>query len=514
MDYVLLLGFLLFCLCMKPVVTFLLDKKDLHKYHQVNFLAGFTSLAHVWEHRHRARSEVLRQKHQSHAILRLGPNDLSFADVAAIKDIYGHYSPCRKDDMYNLTAGSHGNMLNVVDRDEHARKRRMLSHAFSTKNLENWEFKIREKTEHFVKHIDQCCTSPLSDSTVKPEDLKLKFRLYSNLLTIDVIADIAMSEKLGMIEQGSPTVNIDGGETSRPLNFIRSLHGAPRVSSPIIRTGSLFQTLKFLSWWLSSEVRSNWGESEKFTKIVSNLASKNIDKFSSTEKQSDFLGYLMLDKAGGLRSLERGELEAELHILLDAGSDTTAIALTNAVYYLLKSPKVLVALRREIDEALSGETIAPFSKVKNLPFLRACIDEGLRLSPPIARGLERKTPPEGMRIMDQHIAGNVTVAVPTYVIHRNPNIFEDPDAYNPHRWFGEKEKVDQMRAAFIPFSTGGRACIGRNITFIEQQIVLATLVYGYEFALPSKNWELQREEYFNYWPSEMPLKVWKRQLPT
>ena len=72
------------------------------------------------------------------------------------------------------------------------------------------------------------------------------------------------------------------------------------------------------------------------------------------------------------------------------------------------------------------------------------------------------------------------------------------------------EGMKDMRAAFIPFTTGARACLGRNITMMEQQILIATLVHRYDFALPSQEWELDWEEAFNLWPAQMPLKIWRR----
>lgn len=180
------------------------------------------------------------------------------------------------------------------------------------------------------------------------------------------------------------------------------------------------------------------------------------------------------------------------------------------MYYLIKSPQYLKKLREEVSGALFEKDVASYAQVKNLPYLKACLDESLRLSPPVSRGLERKTPPEGMQILGESIPGNVTVSVPTYTAHRDPDIFPDPEAFRPERWLVDDEKVKQMRAVFIPFSTGGRACIGRNITFIEQQILVATLVHRYDFALLSDDWTLDWEEAFNLWPAQMPLKIWRR----
>jgi benzoate 4-monooxygenase len=77
-----------------------------------------------------------------------------------------------------------------------------------------------------------------------------------------------------------------------------------------------------------------------------------------------------------------------------------------------------------------------------------------------------------MQSLGESIPGNVIVSVPTYVAYRDPGIFPAPEVFWPERWLEDEEKVKQMRAIFIPFSTDALACIGRNITFIAQQILL------------------------------------------
>ena len=104
----------------------------------------------------------------------------------------------------------------------------------------------------------------------------------------------------------------------------------------------------------------------------------------------------MEDKQGNSNGLEWGEINAEVNIMLNAGSTTTAIAMANVLYQLLKHPKVMKRLRKEIDSVLEAdEVIASYDKVKNLPFLRACLDESLRFSP-TTHGLGRETPPDWM----------------------------------------------------------------------------------------------------------------------
>ena len=197
--------------------------------------------------------------------------------------------------------------------------------------------------------------------------------------------------------------------------------------------------------------------------------------------------------------------------MLNAGSTTTAIAMTNVLFQLLKHPKVMERLRNEVDSVLEAdEVIAPYDKVKNLPFLRACLDESLRLFSPTTHGLGRETPPEGMWILDDFIGGGVTVSMSAYVVHRDETVFRKADQFIPKRWLGEEGK--ELQPYFLAFSAGARGCIGRNISYLEQTVLLASILHRYEFALPHPDWELERLETMNLLPGKMPVKVWRRDL--
>ncbi|KAJ5584429.1 benzoate 4-monooxygenase cytochrome P450 [Penicillium hispanicum] len=499
----LMLAAILAWVCVAPFAIYLYDPKRLRRYPNQNFLSGLTSLAYVYERTNSFRTKELRSQHDKYSILRTGPTGLSFGSVGAIKDISTGTGRL-------LITGSHPHILNVVDKDRHARKQRMLSHAFATRNLEQWEYKIADKVQQMVAQFDKHCTDPPSkDYRISPDDLIVNFRFWSNLFTLDAIADIALSEQLGLLESGTDLIKGQSRNAVQDLHLIDSLHCGGRTVSRFIGATGWFHFLKALTTLFSPHFRAH---ADDYGNIVSMLTEKRLDKHKS-DNLSDLVGCLVEDKAGKTRGFDRGEIEAEASILLDAGSDTTAIALTNVLYYLIKHPISLQKLREEVAGALTeGETIAPYAKVKSLPYLKACLDESLRLSPPLPRGLERKTPPQGMEILGERIAGGITVSVSTYVAHRDPTLFPEPDSYMPERWLDDSEAMKDMRAAFIPFTTGARACIGRNITMMEQQILIATLVHRYDFALPTRDWNLTWEEAFNLWPSKMPLKLWRREV--
>ena len=108
---------------------------------------------------------------------------------------------------------------------------------------------------------------------------------------------------------------------------------------------------------------------------------------------------------------------ADSRLLIIAGVDTTATALTFAMFYLCLHSEYQAILRQELSEHGLDKTFA-VTALQPCKTLNAFIDETLRLHPPIPSGLYRTSPPEGLTIGDRHIPGSVTIVMPTYTIQR------------------------------------------------------------------------------------------------
>ena len=494
-----------------PVINYLRDPKGLRRYPNLSFWSGITDLYFVYEAHKGFRSKKLLETHRNSPIVRIGPNSLSYGDVRAIKDIYGHATSCTKDLMYSELAGSHYHLADVIDKPDHARKRRMLSAAYALKNLETWEYKVADTTARMINAFDVRCTAPLATG-FRPisEDLTIDYRMWGNLFTVSAIANIGLSEDLGLLEQGSDLVTSEAmdGTISR-VPFRKCLHATAWAQSNLVWAYGWYRSLIQISKLISSVYREMWRYNEDWNGIVLHRATQRWKRYRVGEKLDDFFTALMESKSGTPNNLEWGEIVAEISIMMHAGSDTTAIAVNNAMYSLLKNPKCMQKLRAEVDAALDDdEVVAPYDKVKHLPYLRACIDEALRISLPTTFGLPRRTPMEGSSIMGDFIPGNTSVSVSAYVAHRDASVFPEPETYSPDRWLDGKGK--DLQPYFITFSAGARGCIGRNISYLEQTVLLASMVHRYEFALPYPEWEPTLRENFNLSPGPMPLKVWRR----
>lgn len=75
------------------------------------------------------------------------------------------------------------------------------------------------------------------------------------------------------------------------------------------------------------------------------------------------------------------------------------------------------------------------------------------------------------------------VSMQCYTTHRDPDVFPEPEEYDPSRWLRKDRKVDEMNELFMPFSKGSRACLGINLAYMELKVAVATLLGRYQVSL-------------------------------
>ena len=169
--------------------------------------------------------------------------------------------------------------------------------------------------------------------------------------------------------------------------------------------------------------------------------------------------------------------------MLFRSSDTTSNTACALLYHCLRNPSVITKLQKEVDAALPDNTDVPqFAQVKDLPYIDAVIKETMRIHSTSSLGLPRVVPPgPGVNILGTHFPAGTTLSVPAYTIHHSKEIWgPDADQFRPERWFNV---TDRQKGAFIPFSYGPRACVGRNVAEMELALIVATVFRNYEFVL-------------------------------
>ncbi|GCE24981.1 cytochrome P450 [Dictyobacter alpinus] len=195
------------------------------------------------------------------------------------------------------------------------------------------------------------------------------------------------------------------------------------------------------------------------------------DRHASKDEANDFLSVLLRSKEDDGSSMSDKQVRDEALTLFGAGHETTATALTWAWYLLAQNPEIFKKMQHEIDTVLQGR--APtYADLQKLPYTLQVFKEAMRLYPPayaVSRVALHDCDLNGYPIKKQDV-----VIMAIYAMHRRPEYFPDPDAFDPERFTAENEKR-LPRHAYLPFGAGPRICIGNHFALMEGQLLLATL---------------------------------------
>lgn len=215
----------------------------------------------------------------------------------------------------------------------------------------------------------------------------------------------------------------------------------------------------------------------------------------------------LISMLSGVRDEDTGEGMSEREIrdevltLLVAGHETTASALSWTFYLVSQHPDVYEQLATELSEVLDGR--APTANdFPHLPYTQMVFKEAMRLYPPVW-GIPR------IAVEDDEIGGYLIpkesrVLVSPYLAHRDPEQWENPEAFEPDR-FSQANEQARPQFAYFPFGGGPRQCIGNNFAMMEGVMVLATVAQKYR-PQPAPGSEVRAEVAMTLRPrGELPL---------
>ncbi|SEK45700.1 Cytochrome P450 [Stigmatella aurantiaca] len=255
-------------------------------------------------------------------------------------------------------------------------------------------------------------------------------------------------------------------------------------------------------WVPTPSNRRFWGQRRSMDEMVFRII-RERRAAAGQEQIGDLLDMLLSaqDAETGERMSDQ-QVRDEVFTLLIAGHETTAASLSWAWILLGRNPAVLEALQEELDRVLGGRTPS-FEDLPNLPYTGAVFDEVLRLYPP-AWGMPRVAV-EDDEIGGYRIPAGAMILLPQWVTQRNPQLWDEPERFDPSRWL-DGRRAKQHEFACFPFGGGARQCIGVHFALTEAQMVLATLAQRFTLELLTN--DLAADPTFALRPrDEMPARV-------
>ncbi|KAK4224533.1 benzoate 4-monooxygenase [Podospora fimiseda] len=443
------------------------------------FPAQFTNWWLLLVSRRGDRALTVDALHKKHGpVVRLQPNHVSINDDQAINIIYGHGNGFLKSDFYDAFVSIRRGLFNTRDRAEHTRKRKIVSHTFSVKSVAELEPYIHSNLELFVRQLDNL----ISRSRNPDGAAHLDCLNWFNYLAFDVIGDLAFGAPFGMLSSGADMAEVRASPDSPPIYApaIEILNRRGEVSAAL---GILPALKPYAKYFPDPFFSQGLAAVENLAGIAIACVKSRLDNPPPTGRK-DLLQRLIDARDEKGEPMGREELTAEALTQLIAGSDTTSNSSCALLFYVMRTPGVIQKLQAELDAALPAHIDVPtFEMVRDLPYLSAVINETLRYHSTSGIGLPRQIPFDspGIHINGHYFPGGTVLSVPTYSIHRSKEIWgPDADEFKPERW---AKLTPRQKAAFIPFSHGPRACVGRNVAEMEMKLIVATWARRYEVEL-------------------------------
>lgn len=424
---------------------------------------------HVW---------ILRLHAKYGSAVRFSPNSMSFNTLSAVETIYSSRDTCiGKGDWYQCvkdSAGGFESTFTARDRTRHAQKRRILAHAFSERALRDYEPRIKVLTRRWLDYLA---------AEAGDRNRSVDFAAWSNYLIFDILGDLCFGKDFGLTH-------------SRRDRHVTELLPSTTRGWYMLGYHPWTHLLRYLLY--KTSLKTSLGRyftrnNSKFREFCVASLMERMKRESMTNKElsdsRDMFHHLLnaRDPETG-QSFSKGDLGAESVLLMIAGTHTTSVAIAAIIFYLAREPSKLAKASAEIQNACVSMENPSYKDLATLPYLRACINESLRLCPPTAGHLQREALGNGVNIDGCHYPKGTNLGVAAYAIQRNPDIWSDPDDFRPERWVTDDgSSIKRSQPGLIAFSSGPLGCPGRQLAYMEMTFIIFMLVQRYDLTLDKAN---------------------------
>ncbi|MFD7614634.1 cytochrome P450 [Streptomyces sp. NPDC059828] len=378
---------------------------------------------------------MLRSLHTEGPLVRLDigtmPTVVATSPEAVNDVMTRHARSFRKGRMFDRVRPLVGNGLANSDGPQHLRNRRLIQPLFYKERLEGYATVMSERA------------GALADSWSDGQEIDAIEVMGTHC--IETLAATLFSAEVG------------GGAVESVREDL------PVIQKAMLRRALAPKAFDGLPVWRA------------FDRSASRMRSVIHDVITATRaartEGTDLLSLLLAARDETGAGLTDEEIHDELTTMLFAGTETTASTLAWALYHLGRRPDVERELLAEIETAV-GDRPVRFADVARLPAVTRVLDEVIRLHG-VVIVMRRTTEP--VTIAGYPIPAGTEVLFSLYALHRNPDLYPEPDRFDPDRWLPERVAT-RPREHVVPFGAGNRKCIGDKYAWMEAAITLATLL--------------------------------------
>jgi cytochrome P450 len=406
------------------------------------------------------RTRTINNLHEKYGpVVRVGPNEVAFNSLSALRTIYGAGSGSERTPFYDMfDAYGKKNLFTFYSPKDHGDRKKLLAHAYSKSVMLKGATAamVEDKVHQYLQLMQQdpTCTAETFTSL--------------HYFSLDAISDFLYGDF-------GKTRCLEGNNIDRTLledivdiarrklswfavhfpAFTKWLYTRKNLMEKVVRN---FYPMKQPTTYtgIRAHALQAW---QTFQASPQNVK-------ATARAQESIIGKLWKhhksQKSGGLGDLDVAS-ECADHLL--AGIDTTSDTLMFLIWAISRSENVKYQerLRAEVRAiskfAVNEKGITTVNTCDKLPFLDAVIKETLRLYAPLPAS-EPRSFPIPTTIDGYLIPARTVVSMSPFSLHRNPAVFRDPLTFDPDRWLGDELEVAELKKWFWAFSSGGRMCIG------------------------------------------------------
>ncbi|KAL0566006.1 hypothetical protein V5O48_016011 [Marasmius crinis-equi] len=450
---------------------------------------------------------VLKELHDHYGpIVRTGPNEVSVNDLDSLKAVLGNL-PKGQGYLARKRPGDRVGLF-FLEGDEHRQRRKQWEKGFSQESIKEYEPMMKRRANLLAEKLAKLGTG----------GSQVDMALWLGYYAFDFMADMVFDGGSELLENESDYLG--------HWHLLKSRMAAVEPVTHIPWISSVPFTLEFLSpeakrfremalFWANRRMANGPETRDLWYHLVRNFP-------SNIQIEPTLNGNVQFEHTDSDSKPDVREVIGDAVLAIVAGSDTTASAIASTLWCLAAHPESYKRLMKELDEQYPRDSDPlDASRYSNMKYLTACINESLRVLPPVPSSGPRVVPKGtgGTMISGHFIPEGTQIYVPPYCVHRNPDHFYPrPDDFVPERWLSDdSERVDEDMSrsrihradAFIPFSYGSKNCVGKSVARREMIVVLVLLLHKFEFRFGDgfdwRSWPDTQRDAFVVEPA--PLKM-------
>ena len=415
----------------------------------------------------------------------MAPDELSFINPAAWKDIYMSKEFLRPKQWGTRSPGVKAHSLISAPITDHARFRKALGPAFSDKAIREHETTILGYVDLLIKRLRQTIDEDDESNSINMVE-------WINFTTFDIISDLGWGASFQCLERAEyhPFITVI-------LQFKALLIGTAIEFYPLVDALIPYVTPKSAMAALH---------------MVMETADSNVkQRLSRKTNRKDVILYVLAYNQSSKPVVSEGEMIQNSTALIIAGSESVTTALFGVLNCLLARPESMQKLVHEVRSNFKSESEISATSTKSLTYLTAVLNEGMRMCP-VPDGLRRAIPSGGAIIAGHPLPQGISVSVPCWASFQSSKNYTMPSQFIPERWLQEGDDSSaysaDRRISFQPFSLGPHNCIRQPLAWIEMRLILAKLIWNFDFSIPKSGEVLDWTSQRIWWSwDKAPMKV-------